>query len=160
MAVGNSGVSSRSRLAIAAVSTGAVAVVALAVLAFGPRGAITASPVAGATKTLSPNSSVARGASQAEAIAKARGMVGSMATYFEVNQGQTHPSVKYLSRSVRIRRCLTSPARTLPPFGDPSVTTCKTRPRKWPAIARASTPPRLWPMSAIGSVLPFARRTI
>ena len=40
-------------------------------------------------------------------------MAGSMASYFEKNQGQTDPSVKYLSRSGRYSMFLTDDATTV-----------------------------------------------
>ena len=52
-------------------------------------------------------------ANKAEAIAKAKGMIASMPTYFERNQGQTDPSVKYLSRSGRYSMFLTDDATTV-----------------------------------------------
>ena len=40
-------------------------------------------------------------------------MAGAMASYFEKNQGQTDPSVKYLSRSGRYSMFLTDDATTV-----------------------------------------------
>ncbi len=118
MTVGNSGASMRRRLRIAAVSVGAVAIIALVVLKFGSRiaSAITPSPnsaTASGAKTEAPDSSVASAARQAEAIQNAKGMIASMPSYFEKNQGQTDPSVKYLSRSGRYSMFLTDDATTV-----------------------------------------------
>src|SRR5260370_1754806 len=52
-------------------------------------------------------------ARRAEAIGKAKRMAGAMANYFEKNQGQTDPSVKYLSRSGRYSMFLTDDATTV-----------------------------------------------
>src|SRR5260370_42132644 len=52
-------------------------------------------------------------ARRAEAIGKAKRMAGAMANYFEKNQGQTDPSVKYLSRSGRYSMYLTDDATTV-----------------------------------------------
>lgn len=102
MTVGNSGVSLRARLTITALSMGAVAIIAFTILTFGSRmgATTTASATAIGAKTAAPNSSVASGASQADAIRKAKRMAATMASYFEVNQGQTDPSVK-LSLTLR-----------------------------------------------------------
>src|SRR5258707_2459569 len=104
----HSGVSPRARFTLAAVSMGAVAIVAFVILMFGSRiGAarVTAPTAIGATSSSA--------ASKAEAIAKAKRMAGAMASYFEKNQGQTDPSVKYLSRSERYSMFLTDDATTV-----------------------------------------------
>jgi hypothetical protein len=108
----HSGVSPRARFTLAAVSMGAVAIVAFVILMFGSRiGAARATaPTAIGATSLSPSSSAA---SKAEAIAKAKRMAGAMASYFEKNEGQTDPSVKYLSRSERYSMFLTDDATTV-----------------------------------------------
>src|ERR1700722_3504657 len=112
MAVHHSGVSPRVRFTLAAVSMGAVAIVAFVVLMFGSRigAAVPTAPIANGAKRVSP---ISAAASKAEAISKARRMAGSMASYFEKNQGQTDPSVKYLSRSGRYSMFLTDDATTV-----------------------------------------------
>ena len=106
MAVGDSGVSLRARLTIAAVSIGAVAIAALVVMASGSR--------IGRAITAKADSPVA---SRAEAVRKAKGEIASMPAYFEVNQGQTDPSVKYLSRSGRYSTYLTDDATIISMIG-------------------------------------------
>jgi len=115
MSVRNYGVSPRARLTVAAVSIGTVAILAFVLLTFGARmgGAVTTSSKAGTIAAASPNSSGAIAASKAEAIAQAKHLAGTMASYFEKNQGQTDPSVKYLSRSGRYSMFLTDDATTV-----------------------------------------------
>src|SRR5580704_1083466 len=113
MSVHQSGVSPRARFTLAAVSMGAVAIVAFVVLMSGSRiGAARATaPIAiGANSSSPPGSSAI---SKAEAVERAKRMAGSMASYFEKNQGQTDPSVKYLSRSGRYSMFLTDDATTV-----------------------------------------------
>ena len=112
MSVQHSGVSPRARFTLAAVSMGSVAIVAFVVLMFGSRigAAVPTAPIANGAKRVSP---ISAAASKAEAISKARRMAGSMASYFEKNQGQTDPSVKYLSRSGRYSMFLTDDATTV-----------------------------------------------
>jgi Abnormal spindle-like microcephaly-assoc'd, ASPM-SPD-2-Hydin len=93
MAVHNSGVSPRARLTLAAVSMGAVAIVAFAVLMSGSR--------VGLTKT---------GSNPAQARQDALNKIGVLPLYFEVNEGQVDPSVRYLARSGRYSLFLTDDA--------------------------------------------------
>jgi centrosomal CEP192-like protein/beta-propeller repeat-containing protein len=93
MSVRNSGVSPRARLSIAALSIGAVAILAFAVMWFGSRSGPT---------TMASNQNQAR----QEALNK----IGGLPLYFEVNQGQVDPSVRYLSRNGRYSLFLTDDA--------------------------------------------------
>ncbi len=81
MTVGNSGVSIRARLTIAAVSLGAVAIVAFVVLKFGVR-------IGGAQQN--------PGELRKEALDK----IAGMPLYFEANHGQADPG-RALSRAQR-----------------------------------------------------------
>ena len=115
MSVRNSGVSPRARVTVAAVSVGAFAILAFALMMFGSRigAAVPPAPMASSAKGALPASGEASAASRAEVIEKAKRMAGTMATYFERNQGQTDPSVKYLSRSGRYSMFLTDDATTV-----------------------------------------------
>ena len=114
MSVRNYGVSPRARLTIAALSMGAVALVAFVVLFGSQIGAATHTALlAGAASSASSTSPATSAAMRAEAIEKAKHAAGTMASYFEKNQGQTDPSVKYLSRSGRYSMFLTDDATTV-----------------------------------------------
>jgi hypothetical protein len=106
MAVDNSRVSLRARLTIAALSIGAVAVVALTVMEFGPRiGKGPNSQVAGTVIPAAP------GQQNPEEIRReALNKIASLPLYFEKNQGQVDPSVRYLARSGRYSLFLTDDA--------------------------------------------------
>ena len=114
MAIGNSRVSLRARWTIAAVSMGAIAIVAFAVVMFGSQigAAITASAPSPAIASSTDASSMSP-AEKVAAIEKAKGSIASMASYFEKNQGQTDPRVKYLSRSGRYSLFLTDDGTTV-----------------------------------------------
>ena len=110
MSVRNSGVSTRARVAIAAVSMGAVAFVVLAVLMFGSRvgGSITGSPNSQVADRIIPASTDAR--SPEEARKDALNKISGLPLYFEANHGQVDPSVHYLARSGRFSLFLTDDA--------------------------------------------------
>src|SRR5208282_6284426 len=91
MTVGNSGASIRARLTIAAVSLGAVAIVAVVVLKFGPR--------IGGTQQ-----------NPRELRKEALDKIAGMPLYFEANHGQADPGVRYLARSGRYSLFLTDDA--------------------------------------------------
>src|SRR5260370_42253959 len=93
MAVRNCGVAPRRRFTTAAVSIAAVAILAFVLLWFGSR--------IGPT-TMASNQEQAR----EEALNK----IGGLPLYFEVNQGQVDPSVRYLARSGRYSLFLTDDA--------------------------------------------------
>ena len=115
MAVRNSGVEPRLRFSTAAVLIGVVAILAFVVLPIRSRmgGAVTTvSPSLGASAR-STNSDSASRASKADALETAKRRAGLMASYFEKNQGQSDPSVKYLSRSGRYSMFLTDDATTV-----------------------------------------------
>ncbi len=91
MTVGNSGASIRARLTIAAVSLGAVAIVAFVVLKFGPR--------------------IGAGQQNAGELRKeALNKIAGLPLYFEANHGQVDRSVRYLARSGRYSLFLTDDA--------------------------------------------------
>src|ERR1700676_1137871 len=110
MSVRNSGVSPRTRLTIAAVSMGAVALVAFVVLTFGSRigGVLTASPNSKVADRIISASTDAQSPEQArkDALNKITGLP----LYFEANSGQVNPSVRYLSRTGRYTLFLTDDA--------------------------------------------------
>src|ERR1039458_9562973 len=104
MAIGNSRVSLRARLAIALVSIGAAAIVAFVVLTFGSR--------IGTAKTAAEavqNPEQAR----KEAMKK----IAGLPLYFEKNQGQVNQSVRYLARAGRMSLFLTDDAATFSMIG-------------------------------------------
>src|SRR5580700_5935498 len=109
MSVRNSGVSPRARLTVAALSIGAVAIVAFVVM-FGSR--------IGASIIGSPNSQVADGIipastdaqSPEQARKEALNKISGLPLYFEANRGQVDPSVRYLARSGRFSLFLTDDA--------------------------------------------------
>jgi hypothetical protein len=117
MSVVKSGGLSRARLAVAAVSIGAVAIAVFAVLTFGSR--------IGAMSKRSPNSEVAgriipasAGAQSAEDRRKeAMGKIAGIPLYFEANRGQVDPSVHYLARSGRYSLFLTDDAAVFSMIG-------------------------------------------
>ncbi len=100
MAVRSYGVSARARRTVAAVSIGAVAILAFVVLWFGSR--------IGAAATRS-NPEQAR----KEALDK----IAGLPLYFEVNRGQVDSSVRYLSRSGRYSLFLTDDAAVFSMIG-------------------------------------------
>ena len=110
MAFGNSRVSLRARWTIAAVSMGAIAIVAFAVVMFGSQ--------IGAAITASPNSQIAGQAIPASAgqhipeelRKEALNKISGLPLYFEKNQGQVNSSVRYLARSGRYSLFLTDDA--------------------------------------------------
>src|SRR5271156_1788252 len=110
MAVGNSGISLRTRSLIAAVSIGGVAILAFVVLTFGSR--------TGGAITGSSNSQVARRAIPASNAVEEReqlrkdteNKIAGLPLYFEANRGQVDPSVRYLARSGRYSLFLTNDA--------------------------------------------------
>jgi hypothetical protein len=110
MSVQHSGVSPRARFTLAAVSMGAVAIVAFVVLMLGSR--------MGAAKTVSQNSEVAGrsipaspGAQNPEELRKeALNKITGLPLYFEANRGQVDGSVRYLARSGRYSLFLTDDA--------------------------------------------------
>ena len=107
MAVGNSGISVRTRSLIAALSIGAVAILAFVVLTFGSRtGASTTAPVT----TASAAAAASQAASEAATKLKAKRMIAAMPLFFEPNHGQTDPSVRFLSHSGRHSMYLTDDA--------------------------------------------------
>ena len=97
MAVRNSRVSLRARLTIAAVSTGAVAIVAFTLLTFAAR--------AGGAPTASAST-----ANREQLRQQAMHKIAGLPLYFEVNRGQVDPSVRYLARSGRYSLFLTNDA--------------------------------------------------
>ena len=110
MAFGNSRVSLRARWTIAAVSMGAIAIVAFAVVMFGSQ--------IGAAITASPNSQIAGQAIPASAgrtypRASRRRRCEAPWLYFEKNQGQVNSSVRYLARSGRYSLFLTDDAASV-----------------------------------------------
>src|SRR5271156_4082562 len=106
MAVGNSGISLRTRSLIAAVAVGAVAILAFVVLTFGSRtGASTAALV---TTASAPGATLAE--QQAATKATAKRQFAAMPLFFEPNHGQTDPSVRFLSHSGRHSLYLTDDA--------------------------------------------------
>ena len=110
MSVHHSGISSRVRFTLAALSLGAVALVAFVVLSFGSR--------IGASITGSSNSQVAgqvipasAGMQNPEELRKqALNKIAGLPLYFEANRGQVDPSVRYLARSGRYSLFLTDDA--------------------------------------------------
>ncbi len=107
MAVGNSGISMRTRSLIAALSIGAVGILAFVVLTFGSRtGASTTAPVT----TASAAAAASQAASEAATKLKAKRMIAAMPLFFEPNHGQTDPSVRFLSHSGRHSLYLTDDA--------------------------------------------------
>ena len=108
MAVGNSGISIKTRPLIAAVSLGAVAILAFVVLTFGSRTvASTTAPVTTAS------ASTSRAEADAATKAKAKREFAAMPLFFEPNHGQTDPSVKFLSHSGRHSMYLTDDATVI-----------------------------------------------
>ena len=99
MSISSTRVSTRARLMIAAVSMGAIAIAALVVLGRGSGsqigGSIRASEGATNPQQL-----------RQEAISK----IAALPLYFEVNQGQVDPSVRFLSRNGRYSLFLTDDA--------------------------------------------------
>src|SRR5271155_3678027 len=106
MAVGNSGISLRTRSLIAAVAVGAVAILAFVVLTFGSRTG--ASPTA--LVTSAPASGATLAEQQAATKASAKREFAAMPLFFEPNHGQTDPSVRFLSHSGRHSMYLTDDA--------------------------------------------------
>src|SRR5271156_117569 len=108
MAVDSNRVTLRARLTVAAVSVGAVAMVAVVVMLFGSRigGVITAdSATSGGAISASAGQQSAE-----EARKEAANKIAGLPLYFEKNQGQVNPSVRYLSRNGRYSLFLTDDA--------------------------------------------------
>jgi hypothetical protein len=122
--MGNKGISARGRLGIAAVAIAMFAIVAPVLGTYGSR--------FGAPTTKSANSSKSIEASRAAAEQRAKGMVASLPLYFEVNRGQTDPSVRYLSHAGRYSLYLTDDATVISMIAG--------QVRKRPAIATANPP--------------------
>ncbi len=108
MSVRNYGVSPRARLTVAALSIGAVAILAFVVMMFGSRvgAAKTASPQV--ADRIIPASTDAQ--SPEEARKEAMNKISGLPLYFEANRGQVDPSVHYLARSGRFSLFLTDDA--------------------------------------------------
>ncbi len=108
MSVRSYGVSPRARLTVAALSIGAVAILAFVVMGFGSR--------VGATKTAPPQVSdriipaSTDAQSPEEARKEALNKISGLPLYFEANRGQVDPSVHYLARSGRFSLFLTDDA--------------------------------------------------
>jgi hypothetical protein len=100
MAVRSYGVSARARRTVAAVSIGAVAILAFVVLWFGSR--------IGPTAT---------GSNPEQARKEAIDKIAGLPLYFEVNRGQVDSSVRYLSRSGRYSLFLTDDAAVFSMIG-------------------------------------------
>src|SRR5277367_3241630 len=110
MAVGNSGISLRTRSLIAAVAVGAVAILAFVVLTFGSRtGASTTAPIT----TASASGAASRAEQEAATKASAKREFAAMPLFFEPNHGQTDPSVRFLSHSGRHSLYLTDDATVI-----------------------------------------------
>src|SRR5277367_5466716 len=110
MAVGNSGISLRTRSLIAAVAVGGVAILAFVALTFGSRtGASTTAPIA----TASASGSATLAEQQAATKASAKREFAAMPLFFEPNHGQTDPSVRFLSHSGRHSLYLTDDATVI-----------------------------------------------
>src|SRR5271163_244875 len=108
MAVDSSRVTLRARLTVAAVSVGAVAMVAVVVMLFGSRigGVITAD-----SATSGGAISASAGQQNPEELRKeALNKIKGLPLYFEKNQGQVNSSVRYLARSGRYSLFLTDNA--------------------------------------------------
>src|SRR5580692_7948318 len=109
MSVRNSGVSPRARLTVAALSIGAVAIVAFVVM-FGSRigASIAGSPNSQVADRIIPASTDVQSPEQArkEALNK----ISGLPLYFEANRGQVDPSVRYVSRTGRYSLFLTDDA--------------------------------------------------
>jgi hypothetical protein len=116
MATGSSQVSRSARIALASMVIAATALIALVIASSSPASLKAQSAVSKAQSGAS-NSAAASAASQAAAIQKAKGMIATMPSYFEANQGQTDPSVKYLSRSGRYSMYLTDDATIISMVG-------------------------------------------
>ena len=91
----------RARRTVAAVSIGAVAILAFVVLWFGSR--------------IGP--STATGSNPEQARKDAIDKIAGLPLYFEVNRGQVDPSVRYLSRSGRYSLFLTDDAAVFSMIG-------------------------------------------
>ena len=100
MAVRSYGVSARARQTVAAVSIGAVAILAFVVLWFGSR--------------IGP---AATGSNPEQARKEALDKIAGLPLYFEVNRGQVDSSVRYLSRSGRYSLFLTDDAAVFSMIG-------------------------------------------
>ena len=100
MAVRSYGVSARARKTVAAVSIGAVAILAFVVLWFGSR--------------IGP---AATGSNPEQARKEALDKIAGLPLYFEVNRGQVDSSVRYLSRSGRYSLFLTDDAAVFSMIG-------------------------------------------
>jgi hypothetical protein len=111
--MGNNSISKRSRLGIVAASLATVAIIALSLGTYG-------SPIGASTTAAKPaNSATVAAENKAAAEQKAKAAFASMPLYFEVNQGQTDPSVRYLSHVGRYSMYLTDDATVLSMIAGP-----------------------------------------
>jgi len=108
MSVRNFGVSPRARLTVAALSIGAVAILAFVVLMFGSRIGAAKTASAQVADRIIPASTDAQ--SPEEARKEALNKIAGLPLYFEANRGQVDPSVRYLARSGRYSLFLTDDA--------------------------------------------------
>ncbi len=109
-----------------------VAVVAIAMLAIiAPVPGIFGSPMKQPAPRMA-NSAASMAAGQAAMKQRAAGMVAAMPLYFEANDGQTDPSVKYLSHAGRYSLFLTDDAMVISMIGGEI--------RKRPSIVTSSPP--------------------
>ena len=104
MSVGISGVSARARFSVAALSVGAIAIVAFVVMTFGARIGMATR----ATKAVDNPEQARR-----DALNK----IAGLPLYFEKNQGQVNKSVRYLARAGRMSLFLTDDAATFSMIG-------------------------------------------
>ena len=110
MSVHHSGISPRVRFTLAALSLGAVAIVAFVVLTFGSR---TGASVTGSAKSQVAGQAIpaSAGMQNPEELRKqALNKIAGLPLYFEANRGQVDPSVRYVSRSGRYSLFLTDDA--------------------------------------------------
>jgi len=125
MAMGSNNTSKRSPLGLVATLLATSAIIALALGTYG-------SPIRASTITKSANSVTAASPNAAAGRQKAKAAFASMPLYFEVNQGQTDPSVRYLSHVGRYSLYLTDDATVLSMIAGqidqrPSLTTTNPR---------------------------------
>ena len=114
MATGSSPISRRARIALASMVVAATALFAIVIASSSPA---SLKARAGESKIQSAEAARAVAESKAAALQKARGMISSMPSYFEVNRGQTDPSVRYLSRTGRYSTYLTDDATVISMVG-------------------------------------------
>ena len=106
MSMGNNSISKRARLGVVAFALATIAIIALTLGTYG-------APIAASTTASKPAISTPAAANNAAAEQKAKAMFASMPLYFEVNQGQTDPSVRYLSHVGSYSLYLTDDATVL-----------------------------------------------